>query len=128
MPTATAPNARTTDSNQPQPSDPLSAAITAAVDAGLAARLPAIIDAVVAAIREPGPPLPNRFIRMNEVAQALSCTRSTVHRRAVAGLYPPLRRQGGTSGYLASELAAIIDPAGAPPRQKARAKTRVVHP
>jgi predicted DNA-binding transcriptional regulator AlpA len=119
MSAATARNART-DSNQLQPSDPLSAAITAAVDAGLAARLPSFIDAVKAAMpKESAGPAPlDRFVPMREVVQALGCTRSTVHRRAAAGTYPPIRKQGGSAGYLARELAEIMNPAEVALRRK----------
>jgi hypothetical protein len=105
------------DSNQPV--DPLTAAITAAVDSALAARLPAIIDAIRTLPKEE-PPKPeiDRFVPMREVAKALGCVRSTVHRRARAGVYLPLRKQGGSAGYYASDLAKIM----AKPDQAAEVK------
>jgi predicted DNA-binding transcriptional regulator AlpA len=105
-------DARTDYSNhqhQPLAADPFSAAITAAVDAAIAARLPAIIEAIRALPKEE-PPKPDldRFIPMREVAKVLGCVRSTVHRRAAAGVYPPLRKQGASSGYYASDMATIM--------------------
>jgi predicted DNA-binding transcriptional regulator AlpA len=93
--------------------DPLSAAITAAVDAALAARLPAIINAIQALAKDKeapptAPPDLDRFVPMREVAKALGCVRSTVHRRAAAGVYPKLRKQGGSAGYYVSDLAEIM--------------------
>jgi predicted DNA-binding transcriptional regulator AlpA len=108
MPAAMVRDARTDNNHQ---LDPFTAAIAAAVDAAIAARLPAIIDALKRAIpKEAGPPPLDRFVRMREVAKVLGCNRSTVNRRADDGIYPPIRKQGGSAGYLASELAEIMKP------------------
>lgn len=89
--------------------DPFSVAIAAAVERAIEARMPAIIDAIKSANKVTAPPVfSDRFVPMTELVETLSCDRSTIHRRAVRGQYPPLRKQGGTAGYYRSDLEAIF--------------------
>jgi predicted DNA-binding transcriptional regulator AlpA len=89
--------------------DPIAAAIAAAVDSAFEARLPHIIAAIRDALPKELPdPKVDRFVPLDEVAAALGCNRSTVHRRIKAGIYPPLRHQGVSAGYFTSDLDALV--------------------
>jgi predicted DNA-binding transcriptional regulator AlpA len=100
----------------------ITAAVGAAIDAALTARLPTIIDAIKQALPTKNSAsdysVSDRFIPMREVEKLLGCHRSTVKRRADADVYPPIRKQGTSAGYYASDLEKIM----AKPEQVAPAK------
>jgi predicted DNA-binding transcriptional regulator AlpA len=89
-------------------SDPLAAAIAAAVDRAFEARLPQIVAALKAALPKPPSEFDDRFVPMHELVELLRADRSTIHRRAKRGNYPPLRKQGGSVGYYLSDLRGIF--------------------
>jgi predicted DNA-binding transcriptional regulator AlpA len=104
-------------------SDPIAAAIKAAVDEAFNERLPSIITAIRDALpKEPPDPKVDRFVPLNEVAAALGCNRSTVHRRIEAGIYPKLRHQGVAAGYFTSDLDEMVEKAKESAEKRAEEK------
>jgi predicted DNA-binding transcriptional regulator AlpA len=93
--------------------DPLSRVISEAVERAIDGRL----QDIVAAIRETMPlaqtnnmarPSDERFVSMRQLEKILCADRSTIRRRSIRGIYPPLRKFGASVGYFQSDLDIIF--------------------
>jgi predicted DNA-binding transcriptional regulator AlpA len=95
--------------------DTIGAAIEAAVARALDAKIPELIRAVSSAVAstKPAPVVksdePDRFVKVAEACSLLAMHKTTLLRHEAAGLLPKRRRlPGGQSGYLMSDLTAIM--------------------
>ena len=91
--------------------DPLSAAIESAVARAIDARMPLLIDAITHATLMAKPPKsaePDEFVRLKDACSILKVHKTTVHRLARKGDFPPIEHMGKRAGYRRSTLAKIM--------------------